>query len=340
MKHLRKQPACLNCHRPLRESDNYCPSCGQENTSIKFGLNALVHDFFSNYFSFDSKLSRSGLPFLIKPGCLTLRFNEGKRVGYVHPLRLYLIITFIFFFFLALLIDTLVAENKLSLKPENGLLPKAETMPPAANKKLQLTLDSIQTKLNAKDSALVDLPDTTAFLRLDQQESKFYEIFTNPELSDQQVLDSLNIESSFPNLFVHQTRKIMQKDLDVFLPYLIKNLSIMMFLLLPVFAFFLYLLFRKRERYYISHIIHALHLHSFSFFILTLLVVVEFFTNTDTLYIITFIIISIYAFLSVKKVYGQGWGKTLLKFSLLGFLYFTTLLMSVVVEVLVSVALF
>lgn len=45
---------------------------------------------------------------------LTLRFSEGKRVSYVSPLRLYLIISLFFFFF-----STLWVTDSLSVLSES-----------------------------------------------------------------------------------------------------------------------------------------------------------------------------------------------------------------------------
>ena len=88
---------CLDCGQKLEEKDNYCPNCGQENSEKQLSLKNLLEDFLSNYFSFDSKLGRSLWFFFLKPGYLTSSYNEGKRIRYIRPLRLYLIITFLFF---------------------------------------------------------------------------------------------------------------------------------------------------------------------------------------------------------------------------------------------------
>lgn len=151
-------------------------------------------------------------------------------------------------------------------------------------------------------------------------------------------------EGPLYKVFVHQARKVLQKDMDIFLPFVIKNLSITMFLLLPVFALYLYVLFGRKEKYYISHAIHALHVHSFSFMIITLVLLLELFTGLLEHYAwipnLAFLIITLYAFFSVKSVYGQGWLRTFVKFNVLGFLYFTTLSFSIGLELVLSFALF
>lgn len=341
MKKLHKQPACLNCNRPLSSTDNFCPSCGQENTRHTISFGAFIHDFFSNYFSFDSRIGRSTLPFLIKPGFLTRRFNEGKRTSFVHPLRLYLIVSFLFFFLLSVFINQVVEERKISLYDGKTFLMGNEP-DPNEKRMIQSGIDSAQERLNEKDSTLVQLPDTALIASSRKAGVDFMSLMRNQGLTDEQVLDSLKMSknSEFDRLIVHQGRKVFQKDMDVFIPYLIQNLSIMMFLLLPVFAFFLYVLFWRKEKYYISHVIHALHLHSFSFLILALLLFLAFFYQSGLMAFAAFLIVTLYAFLSIKKVYKQSWWMTLLKFNILGFCYFMTLLFAVMAEVAISFALF
>ncbi len=339
-------PSCLNCHRPLTSTDKFCPSCGQENKTNRIRLGAFMEDFFSNYFAFDSKIGRSTLPFLIKPGFLTKRYNEGKRNSYVHPLRLYLIISFIFFFLLALLVDKVVEEEKITLNFETDDITPTVPIPADARGQFQAALDSANLEIRQVDSTMV-ISEDSGSIRIDNDsENRIFSLIRDRELTDEQVIDSLDMDkkSRFDQLIVHQARKIAQKDMDVFLPYLAKNFSVLMFLLLPVFAFYLYVLFGRKEKYYISHAIHALHLHSFSFLILTLLIGIELFSvsvvTSDSMVFYCFIIITLYAFFSMKRVYQQGWGKTFLKFNILGFFYFMTLLLGVVMEVLVSFALF
>jgi hypothetical protein len=150
MKKCYKQPACLNCHRPLLDTDNFCPSCGQENTTSENGIGVLFHDFFSNYFSFDSKLARSTLPFLIKPGYLTNRYNEGKISSFVHPFRLYLIISFFFSLGLTFLVDKAVEEKKLFLFSEIFKATNSSAADTAAVE-ANAPLPTLQVKIAGKD---------------------------------------------------------------------------------------------------------------------------------------------------------------------------------------------
>jgi hypothetical protein len=117
MKIRRKVKNCLNCNALLDGVYNFCPMCGQENNDNNVSTQTLINDFFSNYFAFDSKLIRTAIPFFIKPGFITNRYLEGKRVSYAHPLRMYLIISLFYFF-----IWSLVAREEVKNSGNESLV--------------------------------------------------------------------------------------------------------------------------------------------------------------------------------------------------------------------------
>lgn len=165
-------------------------------------------------------------------------------------------------------------------------------------------------------------------------------LLSNHSLEDRVVMDSLGISEarqkneSFQMLF-HQFRRVVQKDLDVFIPHLLKNLPFMMFILLPLFAFFLKNLFRNKPNLFIPHVIHSLHIHSMAFLLLTLFIVIGWLSNVYFFWA-TFFLITLYSFLSIKYVYKQSLMRTAWKFILLGMFYFSSIFLFVMLEVGIS----
>ena len=90
---------CHNCGREL--AGRYCFDCGQKSTSLEPHFKDLAGDLTANVFSLDSRFFRTLILLLTKPGLLTIRYREGKRVQHTPPLRLYLAISVLFFFVLA-----------------------------------------------------------------------------------------------------------------------------------------------------------------------------------------------------------------------------------------------
>jgi hypothetical protein len=91
---FRTETNCLNCGAEVTRK--FCPECGQANLETKENFFHLAGHFLADYFHFDSKFIRSLIPLFTKPGFLTKQYWEGKRVRYIHPLRLYFFITIIF----------------------------------------------------------------------------------------------------------------------------------------------------------------------------------------------------------------------------------------------------
>lgn len=88
---------CPNCHHSLKKRYKFCPECGQK-VNEKLTVGVLFHNTISNYFSVDARFFRSFLPLMHKPGYLSKKFVEGKRLTYLHPAQFYLFISVVFFF--------------------------------------------------------------------------------------------------------------------------------------------------------------------------------------------------------------------------------------------------
>src|ERR1051326_5570628 len=94
-KQLPRLDHCLNCDAAV--SGNYCPECGQENEDRTTGLKPLISDFLAEIASFDSKLVSTIVPLLLHPGLLTNAYNDGKRVRFLSPLKMYVVASVAFF---------------------------------------------------------------------------------------------------------------------------------------------------------------------------------------------------------------------------------------------------
>jgi hypothetical protein len=118
-------------------------------------------------------------------------------------------------------------------------------------------------------------------------------------------------------------------------------LPVAVFVMLPLVALLFKFWYLFARKYYVEHLIHALHNHAFLFviFILTLLADSiaamldpgETGTASTVASRLTIILVAwtpLYLLISLKTVYQQGWKMTLVKFSLIGISY--VLLLSLV----------
>ena len=94
-KSLRSLTNCENCNAPL--SGPYCAQCGQPAIDYRRSFGSLLLDAADAFFNLDERFLKSFGLLLVKPWRLTNDFVEGKRVRHVHPLRVYLIASVIFF---------------------------------------------------------------------------------------------------------------------------------------------------------------------------------------------------------------------------------------------------
>jgi nitrate reductase NapE component len=189
--------------------------------------------------------------FLFLPGRLTKEYINGRRKRYIRPFRLYLFSTFLLFAVIAL---TTTGNFGFVLDPQG----MARFNPP-------------NTAIAA--STAPD-PDTTQ----QREASMFGDPERRKKMAQQIRSDSTSINVELyddPEANENMERvlrtKVAQAIED---PWEAVNSAIdrgpyLMFLLLPIFAFLLKLLYIRRGRLYVEHLIFSLHVHAFAFFAFT-----------------------------------------------------------------------
>ena len=86
---------CMNCGTPLKGM--YCHQCGQYALDIHQPLWKYIRQYFENMYQFDGKIWMTLRLMFTRPGFLTNEFNAGKINSYVHPFRLYMCVSVVFF---------------------------------------------------------------------------------------------------------------------------------------------------------------------------------------------------------------------------------------------------
>ena len=117
-KHRRKTNVCPNCGTILKPDFEFCPTCGQENHSLKIPIGHLVYEFIESIFHFDTKVWNTLKAIFTHPGRLTNDFVAGKRARYVPPARLYVFVAFFFFLMLNKVSDKFVKNISAMEKAE------------------------------------------------------------------------------------------------------------------------------------------------------------------------------------------------------------------------------
>jgi len=99
---LRTSKICTNCGLQLQKEYRFCPQCGQKDHDLDMPISHLLGEAIEGFLHLDSKSFQTVRNLVSKPGFLTTEFIKGKRVLYVAPVRLYVLISFIFFLLLGL----------------------------------------------------------------------------------------------------------------------------------------------------------------------------------------------------------------------------------------------
>lgn len=315
----REEPAlnieCRNCG--TRFSGHYCPMCGQSVKEIDQPFSIIFYDFLGNVFAFDTRFWKTLLNLIIRPGFLTKEFFAGHRVRYASPIRFFIFASFVLF--LLLQIYTGRSLNSALNRPVKGsgsvfgldsasvvvadsvFSDLGEEVDPAIVKKFTFT-DSSDHILSFIDfKAVLQAPDLRSALNnLALQFEKQLETEENPEKREN-LINYIRLCRS--------PEQILARGL--------KYMSWTFFLLLPVFALLLWLFYFRRNHYFIRHLIFSIHVHSFIFivFILLTLIYMIFEGNLGMISLILLFTIPVYLLLALKRFYGQGLGKLLLKFA-------------------------
>lgn len=366
MPHKRKGDTCLNCQEPLTPEMNYCPACGQENDDRHVSIWVLGAEHLEELLGLDSKLFKSLVPFLLQPGKLTAAFRSGQRKAYVPPLRMYLVVSVLFFLTASVSLNRTLEDDlaKTSANLKEALaedssevtseLDSATIQELTLSSKKGLTTTSTESKADSNNIEQEEGSDSTTqdtstsdkggfsfsigdkssgekktnklHLNL-KDKSEFTQLCKSDTVSDTLLVEEMNMDVNQVSLrLAHQIRKfVVDKDAATqdLVKFLLENGSLASLAMLPFLALWLKLLFRKSKTRFAIHFVHALHLMSFMLLMLILSTLTElwFWDNenhpvVDTVDDIGSLAVLVYALFSFKRVYYDGWVKTIFKYLL------------------------
>lgn len=299
---------CLNCGKSISDDITYCPNCGQRNRKAKLPLRTFISDFFEDYFTVDAKFFRSIGKLVFAPGSLTKEFNRGKRKTYIAPFRLYIFISFLFFF-------TLAIHNKYNADYQKGSMIELGTSedeePPAIS-------DSV-------DTAQLNLPEDSTSTR-DEEGEKILKINFDEDP-----------ESSELESFLEERARKANENPELFIQAVFKATSFTMFVMLPFFGLLLYLFHFRQHKFYVEHLVHSVHFHSFLFVIFLFALLANWIFEWSGFSWI-FLLAFIYLILSLRSSYQQSYLKSILKAFLLLPIY--TLFIGIAIVLVVIGAIF
>jgi hypothetical protein len=118
---------------------------------------------------------------------------------------------------------------------------------------------------------------------------------------------------------------------------MLKNISYMMFGLMPLFGAFVTLVFRRSAKRYVRGLMYAIHVHAFLFLLLALGLVAAKLAPAGAVTVVAATSASAYFYLSLKRLFGEGWFRTLWKAAVLGMIHIISIFCGFLLVVLASV---
>ena len=251
---IRKDKTCLNCRHVVEQK--YCPNCGQENTDSRKTFHHLFIHFFEDLTHYENAFWKTIRNLLLKPSTLTKEYLSGKRLSYLAPVRLYIFISFVTFLLIALF-PSHISED----------LTKGE-------KEISSNFEKVEKK--EKKSW-----DEKSYLKSKTLDKSYFHFKTMKEIDSVQKYgkeeEKLNqFQYWLQEKAVHVTETNTKKQIiEKFIESFVHNLPKVLFVIMPFFAFFLWIFHSKKRWYYFDHGIFTLHYFSFLLLVFLILFSLE-----------------------------------------------------------------
>ncbi|MEX6725136.1 DUF3667 domain-containing protein [Parapedomonas caeni] len=291
----------------------------------------LAEDFLHSVVHFDGRVPTTLRSIACRPGAMTVDWLAGRQQRYVPPIRLFIFTSLLLVILLAI---SDVALVRLSGRMEAG--PALADQPAAARPAAlvvgegHLTFD-VTPGAVAIDVLTVAPPGDKAGPVIDRRDlDQALDAAADSgdaagQRSITRLVDGINALARDPRL----ANALVGKSLSRF-----------MLLAVPLMALLLWL--AQRRRYLVEHLLFALNVHTAFFIGLTLMVLVAWVSRGlipgGWLLGVLWLAYSAHFLLALKRVYGQGWLATAVKSILVTGLYFSGLLVTVVVLLVRSMA--
>ena len=274
---------------------------------------------------------------MFRPGFLSMEFTRGRRQSYLDPIRMYLFTSALFFILFFWLVDIKDLAKKANVKANIQSIEsvKQMTLKSVNTREDSMNIEAAFSKAKKMIAPNVERPkpkrkglnlsltvDQFAFTSFEEYDS--IQNALKPELRDgwlKRRFVKKGIEIS--NKYAENKQGFVAELFELFMHHIAQ----LLFVSLPIFAFFLQLLYtRKKNFYYADHAIFAIHLYIFSFIMLMVYFGIQLLeTKTGWAWLsafttLTALLAITYYFIAMKNFYQQGVFRTIVKFTLLTFL--------------------
>lgn len=310
---------CANCGEKINTADKFCRACGQKQPLADLSFRSLVSDLWLVMTNLDNSFFRT-LKEIGLPWRLTSHYVNGHRKKYINPFRLFIILLLVY---VGLIVSQVNFDNidffnrftdyKSIKKIHSGIKEVQKEFP--NNAELFSDIDSIFIK----NEFLVE-QDTLFQLTLS---GKPYVLFAEDVLNKdiEAVYKKNNITKFHEKVVYKQTIKALKDPIGA-IKFIFGNLTWTIILSSIILAFFFKLFYFRQNKKFIEHLILICNIHSLSFLINSLLIIVSINLSSLSDYWLILLWLPPLIFgLSIKMYYKNGFLLTLLKIFLSSMIY-------------------
>lgn len=296
---------CRNCGAAL--AGPYCHVCGQKSVHLHRPIWELFEDFLHTVIHFDGRMAQTLKALFLQPGQMSRDWVDGKQMRYVPPIRL--------FIFTSLLLVILLAISDVALVQLRG--------------SLDLGAASAATQQAIEADRDVDLKagiraDFFSLVRPHQKTAPLIAPEVQQRVDNKDARKTMRSLSEHINAFGQDPARLNKAITGSISPFVL--------IAAPIMAVLLKLFYVRRKHFLAEHLVFALHTHTFFFASLFLAVLLTWVSRGalggEAMLAAVWLAFLVYALLAMKKMYSQGWSKTITKASIIAVLY--TLVLSFV----------
>lgn len=296
----------------------------------------MLNHAISDYFHFDHQFFHTLKPLLLKPGLLTVEYLKGRRAQYLHPVKMYIFISLIYFLLIFKSNHQVVKVNETPNAPS-----KKEALDEF--KKNVATDGSLTAEQKKKISETVDnfVPETKSGLKTAEQGSPVTITASDKDNEKDSTVAQYNLNQSklpanqrdgfWKHFFTEHTLSYEEKygkkeAWPHFMEDVKHNMPKMMFVLLPLFALILKIAFWKNRKYYVEHLIYSIHLHCFFFLFSGIVLIIQLIlpdshSLSDWLTLFVMIYTVYYIYRSLRVLYQRSRWRTISKMAGITIMY-------------------
>ena len=308
---------CANCGATV--TGHFCANCGQKNEHAVHSLWHFLSEATEDLTHADSRLWQTIGALLFKPGFLTTEFLAGRRVRYLPPIRLYLVMSVLCFLLAA--------------------IGRGGHHEPTAAETARQNAEMAKVRAEFKRETGHDLAIDGHAVKLDA-EGRQQRLASCTKLQIR-ARAAPPFKAAVLTLFYKACTSSAEDNGHALVEAFLHNLPRALFVTLPIMAALMKLLYRRPRRYYVEHLLFLLHNYSFVFLWLSILIFLGWLITTDSIMDPLSVILSLYAlyyiFSGLRRVYPEGVGRTIVKFTVLSSGYLVVALCAFIATAVYSV---